>query len=489
MAQYSATASRKIIYRAVAKGTMVLETPAHFGTGEQTGTELTILQDVRDGSPLLPGASQAGAFRHYLLRREKGYRTADDSAQKDTRKNRTVATQLFGEALDQNRFEQSRVIIHDARGIAGGLSIRDGVKIVPADRTADDGALFNVQVWDEGTKFELRLELYICGRDENQPADDADKLKQGFAVILKALQDGEIPLGARKHRGYGRGKVTDWKVYEYDLTQIEDFLNWVKGAETADTAYEFLNRAESFHDERERVKLEATFALCDSLMIRAAADLVDNTHLTNSKGQPLLSGTSITGALRARALKIAKTLKDHPEAEALVDDMFGLHGNLHGNKATDEKTLTASRIHVQETTVENAEMNLIQNRVKLDRFTGGAYETALISEQPAFARPETQVTIRLELQYPSSEADRQQLDQQTGLLLLLLKDLWSQDLPLGGESSIGRGRLKGLNATLEIGRAKTPVVYIFDQRGLVNSTPEQVRKLQAYVNALWGKLS
>jgi hypothetical protein len=30
----------------------------------------------------------------------------------------------------------------------------------------------------------------------------------------------------------------------------------------------------------------------------------------------------------------------------------------------------------------------------------------------------------------------------------LIKDLWTSDLPVGGESSIGRGRLKGIQANL-----------------------------------------
>ena len=38
-----------------------------------------------------------------------------------------------------------------------------------------------------------------------------------------------------------------------------------------------------------------------------------------------------------------------------------------------------------------------------------------------------------------------------GLLLLLLKDLWTADLPLGGESSVGRGRLRGKHAVLTYG--------------------------------------
>ena len=41
-------------------------------------------------------------------------------------------------------------------------------------------------------------------------------------------------------------------------------------------------------------------------------------------------------------------------------------------------------------------------------------------------------------------------DSEIGLLLLLLKDLWTGDLPLGGESSVGRGRLTGEWATATI---------------------------------------
>lgn len=43
-------------------------------------------------------------------------------------------------------------------------------------------------------------------------------------------------------------------------------------------------------------------------------------------------------------------------------------------------------------------------------------------------------------------------DRDVGLLLLLLKDLWSGDLPLGGAASIGHGRLRGVEATLIWGK-------------------------------------
>ena len=77
----------------------------------------------------------------------------------------------------------------------------------------------------------------------------------------------------------------------------------------------------------------------------------------------------------------------------------------------------------------------MQHRVSIDRFTGGALPTALFNQQPAIGLLETVVTLGLRLRAPEPH--------EIGLLLLLLKDLWTGDLPLGGESSVGRGRLRG----------------------------------------------
>ncbi|MFM7367819.1 MAG: hypothetical protein ACKO2Z_08480, partial [Sphaerospermopsis kisseleviana] len=44
--------------------------------------------------------------------------------------------------------------------------------------------------------------------------------------------------------------------------------------------------------------------------------------------------------------------------------------------------------------------------------------------------------------------DANQNNAEIGLLLLLIKDLWTSDLAIGGESSIGRGRLQGIKAEI-----------------------------------------
>ncbi|NES17616.1 MAG: hypothetical protein F6K41_01350, partial [Symploca sp. SIO3E6] len=145
----------------------------------------------------------------------------------------------------------------------------------------------------------------------------------------------------------------------------------------------------------------------------------------------VLSGTSLAGVLRHRAERIVNTLE---KPTTIIDEIFG------PDFSTDKtKQAKASRLIVHEKVITKA-TDLVQNRIAIDRFTGGAYHGALFSEQPIFGGTQTIVPIELELRNPQ--------EYEIGLLLLLLKDLWTQDLPVGGGSSIGRGRLQGLTATL-----------------------------------------
>jgi CRISPR/Cas system CMR subunit Cmr4 (Cas7 group RAMP superfamily) len=71
--------SRKIVKRVVVNGELILQTPAHFGSGDESGALMPLIVDERDNKPLLTGASIAGALRSYLWSREKGYGTKPDA--------------------------------------------------------------------------------------------------------------------------------------------------------------------------------------------------------------------------------------------------------------------------------------------------------------------------------------------------------------------------------------------------------------------------
>lgn len=435
---WSPETSRRIIARIVVEGDLVLQTPAHFGNGDTDElTDMPLLVDPLDGrTPLLTGASIAGALRSYLRERERGYGQPADRS--------SASVLLFGSLKGDDEGEQSPLIIDDALGKPGtfGIEMRNGVGINPKSRTAREDRLFDLQLWHAGTTFPLRFELLI------REGDDADALKRALATALMGFNDGSITLGARKRRGYGRVSVAGWRVKIYDLTQANGLLNWIEHGDeplTNVTAVSdikaALGVAAPVDDQRKFFHINATFLLDGSLLIRSGSGQDDrgpdmvHLHARQASGTrlPILSGTSLAGALRARALKIANTLDARDRAQALIDEMFGVEMR----PGVQPK---ASRVIVTETVVQNAMTDLVQNRVSIDRFTGGARETALFSEQPAFGKSDTTVTVDVRLVNPK--------DHEIGLLLLLLKDLWTGDLPLGGESSVGRGRSKGERATL-----------------------------------------
>lgn len=493
--------TRQIRQRIIIEGDLVLQTPAHFGNGDgDEVTDMPLLLDPYDSqSPLLTGASLAGALRSYLREREHGY------GQKSTKKSASVL--LFGGSRADDDGEQSPLIVADSLGKSNNITVRAGVRLDSKTRTAVDKALFDVQLWQAGTTFPLRFELLVSQQfrkdksaklvpfSEQEQAQYERDLMQALATALDGLSDGCITLGARKRRGYGEVKVEKWRVKCYDLTDPAQLCDWLQNGNKelpAETAVSDLNTALNvttlISDSRQFFHLHATFALQGSLLIRSGEgqdDIgPDMVHLhaqqPNGKKRPIVSGTSLAGALRARAQRIVNTIRAGDGADQLVTDLFG--GEY---QEQDKKLLRASRLTVKEKVVEKGRTDLVQNRVSIDRFTGGARETALFDQQPLFAQNETIITVDLHLRNPHP-CD-------IGLLLLLLKDLWTEDLPLGGESSVGRGRLQGRRAELTY---KNGEVQEWVLTAVALNSPNQLNfekgapeALQKFVDALHTQLS
>lgn len=413
---------RHIQERWIIEGALELESPAHFGNGDvSVATDMPLARDAETGKPILTGASIAGALRNYLR--------AVNEAQ---------ANDLFGEIRGNTAIE-SALIVNDALATnADDVELRDGVAINPKTRTAEDKKKFDIELLPAGTRFDVCFEL-------NVSQNERDALARASAIVLRGLERGEVGLGKRKTRGLGACKVNQWRVRKYIVTQPQDLVAWLNDDKTREQSGRSIAALLGFTDTdleraaRAGLALNAEFRLDGSLLIRAegaTSNSPDMAHLHskhNGEPKPIVSGTSLAGALRARALRITNTLAvNKDEARKLVDEMFGPR----------DGELRASRVRVRESVIQNGIGDRVQNRVKIDRFTGGASPTALFSEQPVFGQPETHVQIALELVEPEK--------QEVGLLLLLLKDLWTGDLPLGGESSVGRGRLRGLSAQLQL---------------------------------------
>ncbi len=434
--------SRKIVERILVCGDLELETPCSLGNGDSDSmVDMPLALDPLDGCALLTGTSIAGALRSYLREREFGYR-------RDGGPN-ALHNKLFGRQED-NEGEQSWLIISDALGdVTPHIELRDGVAINSVTRTAEDEKKFDFELLEAGTHFKLCFELLV-------PKDEREGLLHALAIALHGLENGEIALGARKRRGLGRCRVTKWNVTRYDLTITAGLIDWLNMTESSKTGtcIAELLEVNADLDKRESFSIDSTFGLDGSLLIRSSlgdAGSPDSVHLkSNRKGMavPILSGTSLAGALRSRALRIAKTVGINDIAEQFVDDLFGKRV-----QSSKDKPI-ASRLITTETEIASP-LDLVQSRVRIDRFTGGSFPTALFSEQPVWGKKDTAITIKIDIQQPS--------EAHIGLMLLLLKDLWTGDLPLGGEISVGRGRLSGQKATLTYRHAATSQQWTISQ--------------------------
>ena len=482
---------RFITERWVVTGKLVLETPAHFGNGDADPlTDMPLLVDETSGAPLLHGTSIAGALRNYLRERDMGYGKKEKSG--------SLVSRLFGRIRGDDEGDQSPLIVFDAPGISAGLELRDGVAISPETRTAEDKKKFDMELLAAGSSFDLRFELAAN-------KDNTKELCGALATALQGLQDGQITLGARKRRGFGQVRVEGWQVWRYDLQKKEGLLAWLASEREWDKDWpelpgkslaEKLQATINQTDKREIARLEAFFSIDGTLLIRSGFGESDSgpdlVHLHSArdggKPTPVIPGTSWAGVLRHQALKIARTVSDNKQAmdkdmkplwkddkkekPLLISDVFveGLFGP--SEIKPGEKNVRASRVEVRETVVENTS-SLVMTRVKIDRFTGGAFESALFTEQPVIGKPGVK-NVRMDLTL------RNPREAELGLLMLLLKDLWTGELPIGGEAGVGRGRLQGFSASLSCLEGDWQLLADGDQVRVTPDASELERFVQAF---------
>ena len=424
-----------VVRRLYARGIWKLKSAAHFG-GDETGiADMCLLRDEED-KPFIPGASIAGAARSFLARQSEPwgeYKKGNESQ---------ALKRLFGGAEKDDTM--SALIVADAACVPEQVTtlIRDGVRVDAQSGSAAAGAKFDVEVLERGAEFLLNLECTI------RKGDNQSKLEELFFALLHGFKQGDIYLGARTRRGYGRGQVSSWDIRNLEMKEQQHVMAWLRGdVWNTNQGKKKLPPNLLTTDQRTFFRIEADFQLRTSLLIRSSSgnpDDPDMVHL-HSNDKPVVPGTSFAGAFRQRASLIANALDWHQNNndEDAVCEMFGpIHKQ--DNNTKQQKDLWASRVTVEERLVEKVKPQW-QDRVAIDRFTGGSLQSALFNEKPVYpcslkTQTETNVRLRLTLEEPEKA--------EIGLLLLTLRDFWYGNAALGGETSIGRGTLQGIEAKL-----------------------------------------
>lgn len=368
---------------------------------ENEGDELLFSMD--NGMPMIGATSIAGAFREYA--REKN--GPDD---------------LFG--IGGAKSQKSKVVFTDAVATQRQISTRPHISI--NSRTGsmqmlnEKGQYFEQDSIESGTEFVFEIRLYLN--------DDRETVLES---CLKALDAGVIKLGGLKNSGSGRFTLVSVTRKTWDLKN-KSFVAYIKntGANEQDILAEI--RKLRIDDNFTRIAMD--FTTKSPLLIKGLPEAVlsgekqpNSAAIKNGMGQYIIPGSSLKGLLRNQCQKIIDFLGGDRQ---LIIEMFGSEKK---GKLLDDEKLKCGKLSFNDVIFENANDQVSYSRNKIDKFTGGTMETALLSEKPIKARG------RMEMVLKKGENSTEQI----GLILFALRDLAVGDAALGSHQGIGRGRITG----------------------------------------------
>lgn len=340
--------------------------PLNVSSGEDEWTDADLLRDG-NGNVFVPGSSLAGAMRAYI-RKEKnepcllGYTKKEKNGQ-DTGK----MSALFISDLT-----------FDEQPLSG---VRDGVELT-AQKTAKTESKYDMEILEAGSRAHFFLELTV--REQDNEAE----MQQEIAKIFHGIKEGEIRLGGKKTRGFGKFEILSVAEKEYTKENYADYANAYQNDAWRGAKNQFKEWLEKADWTPSMVHIEVPLRMKGGISIRRYAakkgepdyvHLTRPTLLTDENGNkakkteiPVLSGSSLAGAIRHRMETILGDLKAAgvklPKNNTdIINTIFGY---------VDEDQACASNIIVHEVDIKGAKP-LTMVRTGVSRFESAVRKGSL----------------------------------------------------------------------------------------------------------------
>jgi CRISPR/Cas system CSM-associated protein Csm3 (group 7 of RAMP superfamily) len=443
------------------QGTFKAESALKIASGASDESDSDVLLNSA-GQPYIPGTSLAGAL--YAALREKS----------DIDK--TKLDSFWGR--DNKRESQLDISHCKLVSEAPETEIRDGIKINPKTQQTEANAKYDYQVIPAGVEFSYLIVVNDVVNDTGEKG-----FSQNLASVIAKIFNEGFSIGGHKNKGKGllKNKEANHRYFDFTQKEQEHVYDWIDRNLNGGCVFK---PDSSIVLKKPRFQVSGSFYIPDALIIGSAAaanssNKSDKVHL-KSGGKNILSGTSLKGALKARARIIANTIGIE-KTEEMLEYLFGRKSEKKANKTAANKRLS-SRFVCNEPfiVVEKDADNYPQHRIKTDRFTGGTIKGGKFDSAPLWGG-----TIA-NLSFSVNDATNQEI----GLLLLLYADLYRGDIVFGGEKNIGRGVIKGVNATISVNDTDCvkDTDSVKDTEFKINGTPidQETYKLldDKYVNAL-----
>ena len=418
------------------------------------------------------------------------------------------------------------------QGGAGRLPTRMGIAIDRYWGAAGDTALFEHEYVPAGRPLTLTITAQAGAMPRNRPDDPAapfggvsecqpvteDDVERLFSIILGVLKSERVSFGGRRNAGWGRVrpiKQSDserfWVLTGAPLGTRDGLLSWL-GNDCGEDMSERIEPIECGEPDRVRINIgwnsPTGILVADPRLSRVESsdernnprdeddpdELVPTRHLRSGPEENaliVLPGSSVRGALRSRASRIARTIL--AARHASVNDWSNT--NVHDQLAHDPdlvqrlfgSTERRGALTVLDTLASsNGSTRLITHNAG-DRWTGGVAEGTLYGEEVHDAKWKN-IVLELDLKALSKDDNRRGGTQRPRpeddslrraawcLLGLVLAELAAGTLPLGSRGTRGLGQVEVTSIKVEGGRS----IGIGDQlfsapsKGAGESVAEQI---------------
>ena len=421
--------------------------------------EGTVIRFCRNGlgEPTIPGRSIRGAVRAAC---DIARQTMEDAGHPTTQDGGVFSkaswvslwgddTDYTGKSLLDRRLlsddslpiRQSALTFHavsfpkhkDSDSGESPLPRRHGVGIDRTTGAASDGALYEHELLPRGTKFDIRITAEgrddeTMGRDQSEgipgPAS-SESVKKLLEVIVDALTSGAVCLGGRTGSGQGTiqviepklrrtGKTTDTGA----LTAPADVLDALIGEDEEGTPIPLELGGWSL-EEPARIRINwwsptGIFVAEDDELTKQRKEKAQETDRTANgvteplrdpsvpwdEAQLLIPGTSIRGALRSRASRIARTVlaaKNELSTFASHDlhEQLAAEPNLVRYMFGSTEYRGAITVHNCLSTDRGKRIEVTHNAI--DRWTGGVIDGGLFTEAVYLGTHWEPITINIDL--------------------------------------------------------------------------------------------
>ena len=260
----------------------------------------------------------------------------------------------------------------DGPGGASGLPTRMGIAIDRYWGAAGDTALFEHEYVPAGRPLTLTITAQAGSMPENRPDDPAapfggvsecqpvteDDVERLFSIILGVLKSGRVSFGGRRNAGWGRvrpdmqpGSDKFWVLTRAPLRTRDGLLSWL-GNGCGEDMSERIEPIEFGEPDCVRINIgwnsSTGILVADPRLSRVESsvehndsrdeddpdEFVPTRHLRSGPGENapiVLPGSSVRGALRSRASRIARTIL--AARHASVNDWSNI--NVHNQLAHD----------------------------------------------------------------------------------------------------------------------------------------------------------